>query len=351
MTTERDALTSRSIPHMTLGKGEPGTPSGPLAPLSSSSLSPADRAARRFGLEDKNAIITGGAGDLGTAVSRALLEHGLAGLMVFDLWQAPAGGDDGAAAQEPPSVAGLRAEFPDREIGFLKIDVTDEEAGKEAVGKSETRFREAARQRAGEQDKEVAEAGVDILLNFAGVVACGHALDFSAHDWNRVLGINVVGGAVAANAVARSIVARNERVLQKGKVRGGSAGTSTRPEGLGGSILFVASISSHRVNFPQPQAPYNASKAAVRSLVQSLAAEWAVHGIRVNSVSPGYMDTVLNAGDGLAELRRAWADRCPTGRMGVPDELAGVVIMLVSGAGNYVTGADLLVDGGQTLLM
>ena len=350
MTTERDALTSRSIPHMVLGKGEPGTPSGPLAPLAtSSSSSPADRAARRFGLEDKNAIITGGAGDLGTAVSRALLEHGLAGLMVFDLWQPPAGAEGGAAApQEPASVAGLRAEFPDREIGFLRVDVTDEAGVQDAVGKSEARFREAAARRAGSGEGEApAEAGIDILLNFAGVVACGHALDFSARDWNRVLGINVVGGAVAANAVARTMVARNERVLQKNKGQNDGA----QPEGLGGSILFVASISSHRVNYPQPQAPYNASKAAVRSLVQSLAAEWAVHGVRVNSVSPGYMDTVLNAGDNLAGLRQAWADRCPTGRMGVPDELAGVVVMLVSRAGNYVTGADLLVDGGQTLLM
>ena len=126
---------------------------------------------------------------------------------------------------------------------------------------------------------------------------------------------------------------------------------AARPGGRGGSIVLAASVSAHRVNFPQPQAPYNASKAGVRALARSLAAEWAVHGVRVNSVSPGYMDTVLNAGDGLAGLRAAWADRCPLGRMGVPDELAGVVVMLVSRAGNYVTGADLLVDGGQTLLM
>ena len=343
MTTERDALTSRTIPHMTLGKGEPGTPSGPLASLGGAPA--AARAAQRFGLGGKNAIITGGAGDLGTAVSRALLEHGLAGLMVFDLWQAPAGTE----AKEPASVAGLRAEFPDREVGFLCVDVTDEEAVKAAVKTSEDRFAAAAAARKADDEEEEGEPGIDILLNFAGVVACGHALGFSAADWNRVLGINVVGGAVAANAVARSMVARNERVLQKRKSKGSSSSSSS--DGLGGSILFVASISSHGVNYPQPQAPYNASKAAVRALVKSLAAEWAVHGVRVNSVSPGYMDTVLNAGENLAELRAAWADRCPMGRMGVPDELAGVVVMLVSRAGNYVTGADLLVDGGQTLLM
>ena len=65
-------------------------------------------------------------------------------------------------------------------------------------------------------------------------------------------------------------------------------------QNTGGSIVFLASISAHRTNYPQPQAAYNASKAALLSLKYSLAAEWAVHGIRVNSISPGYMDTLLN---------------------------------------------------------
>lgn len=115
----------------------------------------------------------------------------------------------------------------------------------------------------------------------------------------------------------------------------------------GGSILFLASISAHRTNYPQPQAAYNASKAALLALKYSLAAEWAVHGIRVNSVSPGYMDTVLNEGDGLMEARRTWAQRNPMGRMGKPEELAGVVVLLCSQAGGYVNGADFVVDGGQ----
>lgn len=118
-------------------------------------------------------------------------------------------------------------------------------------------------------------------------------------------------------------------------------------QNTGGSILFLASISAHRTNYPQPQAAYNASKAALLSLKYSLAAEWAVHGIRVNSVSPGYMDTVLNEGSGLEEARRTWGERNPMGRMGVPEELTGVVVLLCSQAGGYVNGADLVVDGGQ----
>ncbi|KAJ8124288.1 hypothetical protein O1611_g9353 [Lasiodiplodia mahajangana] len=119
----------------------------------------------------------------------------------------------------------------------------------------------------------------------------------------------------------------------------------------GGSIVFVASVSAHQVNFPQPQVPYNVSKSGVKAMARSLAGEWARYGVRVNSISPGYMDTILNEGDGLEEARKIWLSRHPLGRMGQPDELCGVVIMLASRAGSYFNGSDLLVDGGQTLFM
>jgi sorbose reductase len=116
----------------------------------------------------------------------------------------------------------------------------------------------------------------------------------------------------------------------------------------GGSIMFTASISAHHVNYPQPQAAYNVSKAGVTHLTRNLAAEWAVHGIRVNCISPRYMDTVLNAGDNLKEVRDIWASNCPIGRMGNVEEITAPVVLLCSKrAGRYVTGADLLVDGGS----
>jgi len=77
-----------------------------------------------------------------------------------------------------------------------------------------------------------------------------------------------------------------------------------------------------------------------------LAAEWARYGIRTNSISPGYMDTILNEGAGIAEARQIWADRNPLGRMGVPSELTGAIVLLSSNAGSYINGADIVVDGG-----
>jgi sorbose reductase len=112
-----------------------------------------------------------------------------------------------------------------------------------------------------------------------------------------------------------------------------------------GSIVFVASVSGHIINFPQPQAAYNTAKAAVMHMTRCFAAEWAIHGIRVNSISPGYMDTVLNEGEALETARGMWNSRTPMGRMGRPDELNGVAILLCSPAGSYITGSDIKVDG------
>jgi len=80
-----------------------------------------------------------------------------------------------------------------------------------------------------------------------------------------------------------------------------------------------------------------------------MAAELAVHGIRVNSISPGYMDTILNEGEGLEKARQIWTSKNPMGRMGKPWELQGIVVLLCSQAGSYITGADFVVDGGGSV--
>jgi NAD(P)-dependent dehydrogenase (short-subunit alcohol dehydrogenase family) len=104
------------------------------------------------------------------------------------------------------------------------------------------------------------------------------------------------------------------------------------------------------VNKPQPQAAYNVSKAAVIMLTKSLAAEWADRGVRVNSVSPGYIGTELvqNVLKQSDEWRRIWHDMTPMGRIGEPADVAHAVAFLASDAAKYATGTNLVIDGGYT---
>jgi sorbose reductase len=169
---------------------------------------------------------------------------------------------------------------------------------------------------------------LDHLFCFAGIVGCFHAMEMTDVQWRKTLDVNTTGSFLCAQAAAKQMA------IQKRAAPGCS-------------ITLTASISAHRVNFPQPQVAYNVSKAAIVSLKSSLAAEWAVHGIRVNSISPGYMDTILNAGEGnIKTARDTWAARNPMGRMGAVGELDGVCVLLASRAASYINGADFVVDGG-----
>lgn len=129
------------------------------------------------------------------------------------------------------------------------------------------------------------------------------------------------------------------------------AGRYMMQDNVKGSIVLVASMSGSIVNFPQKQAPYNASKAGVKHLASCLGVEWAQQGIRVNSISPGYMLTSLTrvmtekSEDGR-RLRASWEEKIPMGHMGEPEDLKGVAVFLASGASKYVTATDILVDGG-----
>jgi sorbose reductase len=293
--TDRDTLTARILPQMILSDGTPSSLTGPPTP-SPHHLSGEEQAKRRFAVKG-NAIVTGGAGTLGILASRALLQHGLSGIMIFDV----------NPQQIQAALTELTVDFPLATIAARIVDITDEKAVNEAI-------------------LETGEllGSVDILLCFAGVVACTHTLEMTAAEWRRTLDINTTGSFLVAQAVAKVMV----------------------KQGTGGSIVFTASISGHRVNFPQPQVAYNVSKAALLTMKNCLAAEWARYGIRCNSISPGYMDTILNEGPGLAEARATWTTRNPMGRMGMPSELTGSIVLLCSHAGTYINGADIVVDGG-----
>ena len=116
-------------------------------------------------------------------------------------------------------------------------------------------------------------------------------------------------------------------------------------QGTGGSIVFTASIAGQRTLFPLPIAAYSFSKAGLLQLKSNLAAEWAQYGIRVNSISPGYMETPMIKGAGDSGQRKIWEERIPMGRTGDPSELTGTIILFCSPAGRYITGVDIIVDG------
>ncbi|KIL87471.1 gluconate 5-dehydrogenase [Fusarium avenaceum] len=299
MSVARSELKFRAPPSMQLSDGSASSKTSPPEPINLNEA-PVSRAHSRFAVKG-SAIVTGGAGDIGSVACRALLEHGLQGLAILDLHP--------DAGQK--TVDSLQAEFPEAKITFTKVDVTDPESVTAAVATSEQ-----------------AIGPVNICLCFAGIAFAANALDITPQQFRTMFDVNTTGAFLVAQAVAKSIAS----------------------SGTGGTIILMASISAHIVNFPQPQVHYNAAKAAVISMKSSLAAEWATHGIRVNSISPGYMDTILNEGEGLTEHRAIWAKRTPYGRMGKPEELTGAIILLASNAGSYITGADIVVDGGISVL-
>lgn len=169
-----------------------------------------------------------------------------------------------------------------------------------------------------------------ILLTAAGITMWGDSVDVSASDWRKVMSINVDGTFFAAQAFARGLL----------------------EEGSSGSAIFVASMSGSIVNVPQHQTSYNSSKAAVSHMAVSLAVEWAAAGIRVNAISPGYFlsDMTRQFTEKQPDIARGWIDRIPLGRMGQPSDLHGLALFLASSTSGYLTGQDILIDGGYTAI-
>ena len=169
-----------------------------------------------------------------------------------------------------------------------------------------------------------AELGpLTVAVNNAGVAGSDPAETMTLAAWNRVHDINVAGVFLSCQAEARSMLPRRK-----------------------GSIINIASISASIANRDLTQAHYNSSKAAVVHLSKSLAMEWADRGLRVNVISPGYTLTPMNQRPEVAEQIRVFKRDTPLGRMAEVDEMAGPAIFLASRASSYVTGLDLIVDGG-----
>ncbi|WP_214474624.1 SDR family oxidoreductase [Mesorhizobium sp. dw_380] len=173
-------------------------------------------------------------------------------------------------------------------------------------------------------DHVEAELGaLTVAVNNAGIAGSEPAETMPLEKWQRVHEVNVAGVFLSCQAESRKMLARRK-----------------------GSIINIASMSGTIVNRGLTQAHYNSSKAAVIHMSKSLAMEWADRGLRVNVVSPGYTLTPMNKRPEVAEEVKIFKRDTPMGRMAAPEEMVGPTVFLASRASSFVTGLDLIVDGG-----
>lgn len=238
------------------------------------------------------AVVTGGARGIGLAVVEAVAARGV-GVFCVDH---PAA--DFTAFERACADAGVPA-------GHAAADVRDQAGVRDAVARA------------------AGLGSVAYAVNSAGVDGLSAATRTSAEDWNRVVDTDLDGVMFACQA---------EHDLLAGR---------------GGSIVNIASMSGHVVNRGVTHAAYSAAKAGVIHLSRALAVEWAPLGIRVNSVSPGYTLTAMTRRNS-AEANAEFAAQTPLGRLAEVEEVAEPVVFLLGDRSSYVTGTDLLVDGGFT---
>jgi NAD(P)-dependent dehydrogenase (short-subunit alcohol dehydrogenase family) len=167
--------------------------------------------------------------------------------------------------------------------------------------------------------------GVDVWVNNAARLFVRPVVDTTDEEWHGLLGANLHGYFYGCRAAARRMLA----------------------QGTGGRIVNVTSA----VNFAAVAdlSAYGAAKGAIATLTKALALELAPAGVTVNAVAPGATETAMNAQAYTPEVRRTYEERIPLGRIGTPEEVADVVVFLASDAARYVTGQELLVDGGLTI--
>jgi 2-deoxy-D-gluconate 3-dehydrogenase len=236
-----------------------------------------------FSLRGRGALVTGAARGLGEAMALALAE---------------AGADVAAVDVEPVHTTAIARR--------ADLSALTPEAATDLVGWAR------------------AELGdVSVLVNNAGMIRRAPALEAEADDWNAIIALNLTAPFLLSQAFARPLLADGRR----------------------GSIVNVVSMNSFHGGMHV--AGYTASKHGLLGLTRALANEWTGHGIRVNGIAPGWMETDLTSAlreDG--ERYDALLARTPSGRWGTPGDLAGAVVYLASEASAYVSGGFIAVDGG-----
>ncbi|KAH1336894.1 hypothetical protein KXV68_007364 [Aspergillus fumigatus] len=254
-----------------------------------------------FSLAGKVVLVSGAARGLGLTQAEALLE---AGAKVYGLDR----------LEEPSAeffeIQKRAKEELGTELHYRRIDVRDTELLTSTV----------------EQIADV-EGRMDGLIAAAGIQQETPALEYTAKDANTMFEVNVTGVFMTAQAVAKQMIRF----------------------GNGGSIALIASMSGTVANRGLICPAYNASKAAVIQLGRNLAMEWGQYGIRVNTISPGYIVTkmVEDLFVQFPERREEWPKHNMLGRLSTPNEYRGAAVFLLSDASSFMTGSDLRIDGGH----
>lgn len=244
-----------------------------------------------FDLSGKTALVTGASGGIGGAIARALHEQGA---------QVALSGTRAAALEDLAKALGERAHV-------LPCDLSDPKATDALIS-----------------DAEKAMGQVDVLVNNAGLTRDGLAMRMRDEDWQAVIDVNLTAGFRLARAALRNMMRRRW-----------------------GRIIAITSIVGATGN--PGQANYAASKAGMVGMTKALAAEVSGRGVTANCVAPGFIKTAMT--DVLKEDQRdALVARIPSGRLGVPEDVAACVAFLASDEAAYVTGQTLHVNGGMAML-
>ena len=248
----------------------------------------------KFKLNNKIALITGGAKGIGLSIAHALGEAG-AKLVVIDRDNSTGGIEELSKANF--DITFFEGDLLDRSVPQKTIDFTLEKHGR-----------------------------VDILVNNAGVAQHGDTDEFNDDMLDKIMDVNV-------DVVFRMCRSAIPPMKKQGE----------------GVILNIGSMSGIASNIPQPQVAYNASKAAVHMMTKSLASDYANQNIRVNAIAPGYIRTEMtNLPKENEHWYPTWNELTPMNRMAETHEVASAALFLCSPASSYVTGEVLVVDGGYT---
>ena len=246
-------------------------------------------------LENKVALISGGARGMGAAEARMFAREG-AKVVIGDVLDA-----------EGTRVAAEIAESGGDAL-FVHLDVTHEEDWRSAIGAATSSF-----------------SKLDILVNNAGIWRRGRVADTTVEDWDMILDVNA-----------------------KGVFLGTKLAIPEMRKAGGGSIINISSTAG-LVGGPRSSA-YTASKGAVRLFTKATAVQYAQEGIRANSIHPGPIDTpmIQQVWHGEEQSREAALARTPLGRIGTPEDIAYGVLFLASDESSFMTGSELVIDGGST---